>query len=503
MHLTYVDVTVLVGYFAILSLIGVYFSRQQKSRDEYILGGRQIHWVLAGGSTVATLLSSLSFLSIPGETISHGISYFASLLALPFVVLVVNRTVAPMLRELPIRSAYEYLEKRFDIGTRKLASGVFVFKTLIWMGLILYSSSFAFAQIAGWGILSIIVVLGIITTLYTSIGGFKTVIWTDNLQLYLLLGGALLIPFYVGFSTGHGPIRWYEDFSLAGRMHVQVFSWDPTVRITLFGVMVANFFWHICTYAGDQMAVQRILGTPNLKTTRRAVWTFAGFNALLTPALVICGLALFAYYAQSSGLSVDQFQREIQGQGDQLMPRFIAQELPSGISGLLLAALLAAAMSSLSSAINAISGVVVSDFLHDVERVKHHGSSLLIDKLIAVSAGLLGIGGAVAINIATQHGNWNLLELTNRINHLFVGPLAVLFFGSILLKRAGKEGILLGFASGVLVSFIVSFGKDWFGLAENISFLWVVPGSFLVGMLIAWFSSVFSVSPKVGTLGVL
>ena len=128
---------------------------------------------MAGGSASATLVSTVGYLALPGEMIHHGIAYFTSNLILPFVVPVINRIIVPKLRKLPIRSAYEYLEKRFNVDTRKLASGVFIFKTLIWMGFIMYTASFAFAQMTGWSIISIIVVLGVITSSTPALGGSR------------------------------------------------------------------------------------------------------------------------------------------------------------------------------------------------------------------------------------------------------------------------------------------------------------------------------------------
>jgi Na+/proline symporter len=358
------------------------------------------------------------------------------------------------------------------------------------MGLIIYTASFAFAEMTGFNILLTTIVIGAITTFYTSVGGLRTVIWTDNLQLWILFGGAVAIPVFIGFQLNSGPAGWWEIFSQAGRTETQVFSFDLTVRITMVGVMAANFFWSICTQGGDQVAIQRYLSTPSVRTARRSIWFFVIADIFLMVFLMVCGLALFAFYAHQSGLPVSTFQAQIAPEADQIMPRFIVEELPSGISGLLLAALLAAAMSSLSSGINSISGVVMSDWAERIPYLKDN-PSLRPDKIIALTAGLVGIGAALAIATGVQRTDWNLVELTGRINHIFVGPIAVLFFGGIFFPRAGKGSALQAFLLATLVSLFICFGEEWFGLKESVSFMWVVPIPFLVGLLFLVLCSYF------------
>jgi len=202
----------------------------------------------------------------------------------------------------------------------------------------------------------------------------------------------------------------------------------------------------------------------------------------LNSLLVICGLALFAFYAHRSALAAPAFQAEIAAHADRVMPQFIVQELPPGISGLLLAALLAAAMSSLSSGINSISGVFVGDFLERFGWIQPE-SGLRANKVVSVFAGLFGIAFSLLIVWTVRQTNWNLVELTQRVNHLFVGPIAVLFFAGILFRKAGMRSAVLGFALGVFTSVFIAFGKEWFGLVESISFTWLVPFSFLAGFL--------------------
>lgn len=480
MHLTWVDFLVMVLYMGGLSLIGLHFSRQQVSREEYLLGSRNIHWLLAAGSVVATLVSTLTFLAVPGEIVRYGLAYFTGVLALPLAIPVVTRILLPKLMGLHITSMYEYLERRYDAQVRIAAALVFTVRTLIWMGLIIYSCSFAVAQMAGWNIYWTILVTGLITTFYASAGGMRTVIWTDNLQLLILVGGALAVPVAVMLRTDSGPADWWVLFSQAGKTQIQVFSLDLTVRLTVVGAMLSQFFWSICTNGSDQVAVQRYLATPSLSAARRTAWVYLAMNVGLLCVLGVCGLALFAFYLQQSGLSAAAFQQQIAPNADKLMPQFIVSELPQGVSGLVLAALLAAAMSSLSSGINSAAAVVMSDLVDRTGSRRPEARSLAMTKAVSVGAGLVGVVSALGITWSIQQTDWNLVDVTQRLNHIFVGPLAVLFFAGMLFRRTSKFSALAGFTLGVLCSIYVAFGRG-----QSISFTWLVPGSFMAGFLLA------------------
>ena len=460
MHLGILDFVVIVCYFAVLALVGIYFSKRQTSRSEYFLSGRKTHWALAGGSLLATVFSSISYLSLPGEMIRYGVGIFTGYLALPLVVPLVSRTVLPVIKRLPITSAYEYLERRFDVSVRSLSACAFIVRTLLWMGLVIYMTSFAVVEMSGWNVYVTILVTGVLTAVYTSVGGMRTVIWTDNFQMLILFGGAIAIPVLIGVLLGSGPGTWWQTFSQAGRADVQFFNWDPTVRITIVGTFLNFFFWNMCTQGSDQLAVQRLLSTPSLESARRTLWFYTGANLVVAFFLALCGVGLFVFYSEQSDLPIQTFHRQLTTEADRLMPRFIVEVLPSGFSGLLLAALLAAAMSSLSSGINSISSVISSDF---VERFGWGGKrteSLWLEKVVAFVAGLVGVAVAIGIMTAARHTDWNLLELTSRVNHIFVGPIAALFFGGVLFRKARKRSALFGFAISVCTSVYICFGKE-------------------------------------------
>lgn len=487
MRLNALDIAVVIVYLAAMSLIGLYFSRSQRSREDFFLGGRGMHWILVGGSL--SLFSTISFMAIPGEMIRYGLGFFIVYPFVPLVVPVINRIVLPVLMRLKITSAYEYLGQRFGVRVSKVSEYAFAFKTLIWMGAIIYTASLAVSEVTGLNIFLLITVIGIVTTFYTSAGGLRSVIWTDFIQTALFTGCALIIPIYVAFAIGSGPLGWWESFSQAGRTEIVHFSSDPTVRVTTVGKMASVMFYFICTSTSDQMIVQRYLSTPSLKDARRSVWVFMLSNLTSIAFLVVCGLALFAFYHHQSGLPMEEFQTSIATMADRAMPQFIVQELPHGISGLIIAGLLAAAMSGISSGMNSISSVVIGDLSGRFSNIPLLQRPLVLERVTGVVISGLGIALAVGITLAMRDTNWNLIELSGRLVNLFVGPLAVLVFGGILLKRADAFSAIVGFIVSVLTSISVGFGTSIFGSEQNISFTWIIPSSFLTG-----FATVFVLS---------
>jgi SSS family solute:Na+ symporter len=500
MHLRGLDFAAVGAYFLGLLLIGAIAARRQSSADMYFLGGRRVHWLLAGVSVVATLLSTLTYLAVPGEVIQHGIAMYTQLAAFVAIVPFVNYIVIPAVMRLPVTSVYDYLQRRFNRQMRTLGASIFVLTRVAWIGMILYTASFAISQMTGWSVPAILLVMGVVTTLYTTSGGLEAVIWSDFAQFLVLFGGAIVIPIYIAMQTDSGPILWWQTLADSGRTKITWFSFDPTLRVSAFGVILDIILWNVCTHLSDQVAVQRYLSTPSIKSARRSMWVYSIGNVGMIFLLALCGVAIFHFYSQQAN-SPAEFQHLIATQADKLMPLFMAQELPAGTTGLLLAALLAAAMSSISSGINSISTVISSDFLAMRETTSRPAmqsgapAAAAAHDGVATARWLAGLTGSLGIvmalvvyGIMLSHPKWNLLEMVARLNHLCVAPLGALFLAGILLHRVGAAAALVGFLAGTATSFVVSFSTEIFQLApgKHISFMWIMPCSFLVSLLVTY-----------------
>jgi SSS family solute:Na+ symporter len=202
--------------------------------------------------------------------------------------------------------------------------------------------------------------------------------------------------------------------------------------------------------------------------------------------MMMVGVALFGFYFQQSGLGPEAFQRQIAADADGRLPQFIAKELPAGLSGLLLAAILAAAMSSLSSGINSISSVVMTDIVNRFTLTASNHNKVTVAMGTALAAGLIGLGTALGVDALMRATGWNLVEMTERINHLFLAPLGALFLAGLLFRRVGSAAVLLGFAAGTITSVLIAFSKDIFALEASVSFMWIIPSSFLVSLAVSF-----------------
>jgi len=498
MHLHLIDLAVVVLYLVVVSVIGIYFARNTKDQAAYYLGDRQVHWLLAGVSIIATLLSTVSYLAVPGEMIRYGIGFASSLLGFIVILPVLGYVLIPFLMRLQVTSIYEYIETRFGFGARMMAASAFVVSRIIWMGLICYTAAFAITSMTGWSIPTLVFLIAGVTMIYTTLGGIKAVIWTDFFQFVILLSGAVVTPVYVAVATGTNIGTWWDAFSTAGRAEVPLYSLDPTVRLTVVGMIISKIVWDLCTHGADQIVAQRYLSTSSVRMARRSMFVSASSNIVMVLLLLLVGLSLFYFFFHQSGLPPQQFQEQIALQADKAFPRFIASNLPVGFSGMILAALLSAAMSSVSSGMNSISSVVVTDFVKRLRLLRGHEGGLFLARGITLVSGLFGVFVALAVNGFMQTGGWNLIELMERGNHLFVAPLGALFFTGFLIPRAGGRAAIGGFIAGVATSISISFSKEIYGLEHSIGFVWNLPGSFVVSFLVTCLLSLVFPRPSAG-----
>ena len=346
-----VDYAAIAAYFAVVIGVGFYYGRRQKSTEDYFLAGRSLSWFSVGVSIVATVLSTVTYLSTPGEMIKNGVGANAQFLSYPLVFFLVSYLILPYLMRLRFTTAYEYLERRFDLTTRLFGASLFVLIRTAWMGMVLFTASLALSKICSLSFTTVVLGLVAIGVFYTVLGGLRAVIWTDVVQFFILLGGAIFTVVYVAVDSGTGPATWWNDMMAADTPSQPVFSFDPTVRLSLVGMGCWTLFWWLATASSDQVAVQRFLATESLQASRRAFLCNLVSGVVLTLTLSLCGIALYSYY-----------QAAIPDDPDLVFPHFIRHILPRGLAGLVVAALFSAAMSSLDSGMNSISSVVVTDF---------------------------------------------------------------------------------------------------------------------------------------------
>lgn len=474
------DWVVIAGYGLGMLFIGWYFSRKTASSKDYYLGGRQMKPWAVGLSLFATLFSAISYLSCPGEMIRYGpMMYSGMIVAYPLVFLIIGWLLIPSIMSRKFDSAYELLEIRLGLSVRVLASVLFLAMRLIWMGLIIYMcAERVIVPIMGWSqesALWVSIVMGILTVAYTSMGGLRAVVWTDVAQTLILAGAAILAIIVIGRDTG-GVAAWVPE-----RWPDHWLRWtffDMKARVSFVSSFLAFFSWQICTAGSDAMAIQRYLATRDAKGARMMFLISMISNVLVIALLVFVGLGLLAYFQVRQDLLPEG--RTLLDAADEVFPRFIVAGLPAGLTGLALAGLFAAAMSSLSSGVNSSSQAISKDLIPRFFRgeLSQH-TQVQMARFLSLGIGMV----IVSLSMVMGYVQGNLTAVTNKTVNLLVAPLFVPFFMALYVRGATSFATFWGTLASIVVAVLISFSHEFFG--TGISFLWVMPVSFVVGVLVS------------------
>ncbi|MCL5098022.1 MAG: sodium/solute symporter [Candidatus Omnitrophica bacterium] len=461
--------------------VGWYYSRRTTTADDYLLGGRNMRSWTVGLSLFATLLSTLSYVAYPGEIAKYGPMILAGFLSYPVVYLVVGWLLIPFIMKLRVTSAYEILETRLGLSVRLLGSFFFLSLRLLWMATIIYvTASTVMVPVLGlnpeWGPW-IAVGFGLTTIVYATMGGLRAVVITDVIQTFILfLGATVALALIIGNYGGSA--EWIPRTWLAHWEPPKLW-FDPHVRVTLAGALLLNFLWYVCTAGSDQIAIQRYLATRDVKAARRAMGTSLAADFSVTVLLSALGLALFAFFSAHPYLMADG--QSVMANADNLFPRFIAIGLPVGLSGLVVAGVLAAAMSSLASGINASCSVVTVDLINRFRG----GNSTERESVRRAKATSVAVGIAVLLlSLLAGYVKGNVLELMNKMVNLFVAPLFFLFFMAMFVPWATALGTFLGAIAGVAVAVAIAYFE-----VLGLKFVWIMPCSLATGMLVGMTAS--------------
>jgi len=440
-----VNYSVLTAYLLTLVGMGVYFSRREKTTDDFFLAGRRIPWWAAGISIFGTQLSAITFMAIPAKTYATDWVYFLGnmciVLMAPFVILL----YLPFYRKLNVTTAYQYLEKRFNIAVRLFGSAAYILLQLGRMAIVIFLPAIALSTVTGISIYSCILLMGLLCTFYTVLGGIEAVIWSDVLQVVVLLGGAVLSLLIIALNTEGGFAGIISTAAENNKFHIVNRTWDWTTT-ALWVVLLGNFLNQLVPYTADQTVVQRYLTTSTEKQAAKSIWT----NAVLTiPASVIffgLGTALFVFYKANP----DRLEPALKT--DAIFPLFIVQQLPVGISGLLIAGVFAAAMSSLDSSMNSVATAIVTDFYRRFKPGSPDSTRLRLARWLTV---ILGATATIAGLLMATYEIKSLWDLFTKILGLFGGSLAGLFALGIFTRRSHGYGALVGAATSAAVLFLV------------------------------------------------
>lgn len=390
--LTWIDWAIVAAYFAGMLWLGLRFGRRQQNSERYFLGNRALPGWAVGMSMFATIISSWAFLALPAKAFQSDLRYLMAISAIPIAAWISVRWIVPLFRERIRLSAYEYLEHRFGAGARIYGNLAFLIVHFGKMAAILYLLCLAMAQMTGWNIFVLIAMVGISTVIYTFFGGIEGVVWTDVAQGFLLLFAGFVAAVFILVMAPAGAAAVLGAAWNAGKFTLvsAEFDWSraSTVMLVFFGL---NFY--LQKYVADQTVVQRYLLAPSHAKAGRALWISSGLVMLVWALFMTVGVLLWGFYH----VHADRLPAAIRATPDSVFPYFIAHELPTGLPGLMLAGLLAATMSTLSSDLNSLSAVVFADYYRKLRPDAPPERHLLFSRLVVLVAGLLGVGLAMAM----------------------------------------------------------------------------------------------------------
>jgi SSS family transporter len=441
-HFSWLDYTFFGVYLAASVGVGLLSARRSKSLGDYFLAGRGMPPFLVGMSILAALFSGISYLAGPAEVYQNGFGWGYASLAFFIATPITTIWMLPKFYQSRFFTAYQFLEERFSLQVRLLASGLFIFRVMLWLAAATYAPALALEKVTGIPLWMTILATGTLTTFYTALGGMRAVIWTDVMQLVVLFGGQLTILMVALSKIPGGFAGMWATNVADGRLALST-NFSLTEPVNLWSVLFAAAFLHLVQMSTDQVSVQRYLSAGSLKEAQRSLWIKLTF---VLPVLVLfygAGLVLYAFYKTHG----DPLQAGLISRADQILPYFVVTQLPAGIPGLLIAAVYAASMSTISAGLNSLASATVVDFQQRLckDKTPAGGDAQVAGaRWITVGYGVLVI--ALAFAVSTMKSN--LVESVNSIIGLVGGPLVGLFFVGMFTKRVDTRGALIGCLAG-------------------------------------------------------
>ncbi|MBT8397519.1 MAG: sodium/solute symporter [Gemmatimonadetes bacterium] len=464
-----IDVVVIVAYLLGVTVWGAWLGRGQKGGTDYFLGNRELPWGAVMLSVVATETSTLTFLSIPG------VAYLGTLAFLQLTIgylagrMVVSALLLPAYYRGELTTAYALLETRFGTGVRRFTSSIFMVTRLLADSVRLFATAIPLALVTGWPYPVSIAVIGALTLVYTYFGGIKAVVWVDALQMVLYLVGALIAAVVLQDLVAGGWGEIISQSKLAGKTTILDFQGTLSVPYTFWAGLLGGGFLTMGSHGADQLIVQRLLTCKDLRASQKAlVWSAVVVMAQFLVFLLV-GLGLWVFYGGA------EFERS-----DEIFARFIVGQMPPGITGLLIAGIFAAAMSSLSSSINSLASAAAYDFwaplrglVGDEVKILRAGKGFTL-----LWAALLVGGATVFIPLSTRT---SAVEVALGIASVVYGGLLGAFGLGVLSKRAEQTGTIVGMVTGIGVVMTI-----WLTIPERVAWPWFVLIGTLVTFGVGW-----------------
>lgn len=437
-----------VGVYALLMVgMACFFIFKKKDENDYFRGGNKIPWYVAGMSIFATMLSSITFIAIPTQAYLQDWRYFVMAFFIIGMAPVAIYYYLPFFCRLGITSAYEYLEKRFNLGVRLFGSAAFVVFMVCRVAVVTLLPAIALNAVTGVSIDACILICGVLTMIYCSLGGLEAVIWSDFVQGIVLMGGAVSVLVLLIMNTGPSGAHFSTFWSVAESYDKNT-MWDFRFILTqpvFWVVAVQGLISNLSSYTSDQCVIQRYIATPDENATKRSLWFNGCMSVFAQVVFYGIGMALFAFYHTNP-----QAMDVTMPKGDSVLPIFMATEMPPWLAGLVIAAVFAATISTLSANLSSASTAVVTDFVKRFNPGISGKAQIRCGQVCTYVVGIVGI--FAALTLARMESS-ALFDNFNKYIAMLTAGLTGLFFMGVFMPRIKGMAAVLGLAANYFVCF--------------------------------------------------